>query len=54
MLVESLDLEEKVFPIYELSSPAPQKEKLGLNDTNGMNGLCLKDHYCHLEPLPEF
>lgn len=46
MLVESLDLEDKVFSIYELSSPAPppKKNQLGLNDTNGMNSLCLKDH----------
>lgn len=50
LLIEPLDLVDKVFSIYELS---PHK-KLVLNDTNGMNVPCLKDQYCHLEPLSMF
>lgn len=50
LLIESLDLVDKVFSIYELS---PHK-KLVLNDTIGMNVLCRKDQYCHLEALSMF
>ena len=50
LLIESLDLVDKVFSIYELS---PHK-KLVLNNTNGMNVLCRKDQYCNLEALSMF
>lgn len=50
LLIEILDLVDKVFSIYELN---PHK-KLVLKDTNGKIVLCLKDQNCHLEPLSMF